>query len=112
MPVHSGQAPKGELKENERGSSSSKRAVVVRAGEVLGEAPLALGVVLGEVDEVEHDDAAGQPERGLDRVGEPALGALLDREPVDDHLDGVLLLLLQLRRLGERVHHAVDPGPE
>ena len=33
----------------------------------------------------------------------------LDREPVDDRLDGVLLLLLQLRRLGERVDDAVDP---
>ena len=32
-------------------------------------------------------------------------------QPVDDHLDGVLLLLLQLRRVGQRVHHAVDPGP-
>ena len=39
------------------------------------------------------------------------LAARLDAEPVDHHLDGVLLLLLQLRRLGQRVHHAVDPGP-
>ena len=82
---------------------------VVDAGEVLGEGALAVRVVLVEVDEVEDDEAAGQAERGLDRVGEPALGALLDREPVDDHLDRVLLLLLELRRLGQRVDDAVDP---
>ena len=85
--------------------------VVVGAGQVLGELALAVLVVLGQVDEVEQHDAAGEPERGLDRVGEPLLGARLDREPVDHHLDGVLLLLLELRRLGQRVHHAVDPGP-
>ena len=59
-------------------------------------------------------DAAGEPERGLDRVGEPALGAAvvaLGDEPVDDDLDGVLLLLLELRRLGERDDLAVDAGP-
>ena len=33
------------------------------------------------------------------------------RQPVDHRLDGVLLLLLQLRRLGQRVHGAVDPDP-
>ena len=35
----------------------------------------------------------------------------LHREPVDDHLDIVLLLLLQRRRLSQRVHHAIDPNP-
>ena len=39
------------------------------------------------------------------------LALALTAEPVDHHLDGVLLLLLELRRLGQRVHHAVDPGP-
>ncbi|SCF99209.1 hypothetical protein GA0115255_114852 [Streptomyces sp. Ncost-T6T-2b] len=85
--------------------------VVVRAVEVLGIHPLTLGVVLGEVDEVEHDHAAGEAERGLDRVGQPALGAVLDGEAVDDHLDGVLLLLLERGRLGELDGLAVDPGP-
>ena len=88
-----------------------ERQPVVDAREVLGEGPLAVRVVLGQVDEIEDDEAAGQPQRGLHRVGEPALGALLDGEPVDDHLDRVLLLLLQLRRLGQRVHDAVDPDP-
>lgn len=72
---------------------------------------LALGVVLGEVDEVEHDHAAGEPEGGLHGIGEAALGGVLHREAVDDHLDGVLLLLLQRGRLGELDRLTVDPGP-
>lgn len=84
--------------------------VVVRAVEVLGEHALALGVVLGEVDEVEHDHAAGQAEGGLDGVREAALGTVLDGEAVDDHLDGVLLLLLQRGRAGELDRLAVHTG--
>ena len=68
-------------------------------------------VLGGEVDEVEDHQPAGQAERGLDRVGEPALGRRLDREPVDDDLDGVLELLVELRRVVERVGLAVDAGP-
>ena len=39
-PVQVGQAPWGELKENERGSRSSIADAVVRAGEALAEAAL------------------------------------------------------------------------
>jgi hypothetical protein len=63
-PWHSGQAPKGLLKENER---------------------------------------------RLDRVRQAALARLLDLQAVDDHLDRVLLLLLELGRLGQRVDDAVHP---
>ena len=49
--------------------------MVVRAGQPLGEATLAVWVALGQVDEVEHDQAAGQRERGLDRVGDALLAA-------------------------------------
>ena len=66
-------------------------------------------VVVLAVDELQHHDAVGQVQRRLDRIGQPLLGGGLDREPVDDHLDVVLLLLLQLRRFGQRIHHAVDP---
>lgn len=83
--------------------------VVVGAVQVLREHALALGVVLGEVDEVEHDHAAGEAEGGLHRVGEAALGGVLHREAVDDHLDGVLLLLLQGGRVGELDGLAVHP---
>ena len=109
MPLHSGHAPYGELKENVRGSRSSSES-----GWPLGQAirsekrTLAVRVVVGQVDEVEHDQPVGEPERGLHRVGEPLLGRILDREPVDHHGDVVLLLLLELGRIGERVDRAVD----
>ena len=111
-PWHSGQAPNGELNENDRGSRSS-----VSIGCSLGQAIFSenrssrSGSLAGQVDEVEDHQPAGQPERGLHRVGEPPLGGRLDREPVDDDLDGVLLLLVELGRLVEGVGLAVDPGP-
>ena len=71
--THSGQAPNGELNENDRGSRLLEGQVVVQAGEVLGEDPLAMRIVLGEVDEVEHDQPAAQPQRGLDQVGQAPL---------------------------------------
>ena len=85
--------------------------VVVGARHLLGELQLAAGVLGVEVDEVEHHQPAGEVERGLDGVGEPALGGRLDREPVDDHLDGVLALLVEGGRAVEGVGLAVDPGP-
>ena len=85
-----------------------RQRVPVRARHPLGEPALAVRVVLLEVDELEHDQPVGQPQRRLDRVGQPLLGRRLHREPVDDDGDVVLLLLLQLRRLGQRVHGAVD----
>ena len=97
-----GERPRLELVEGQ---------VVVQAGEVLGEGALAVGVGLVEVDEVEGHQAAAQDECGLDRVGQPALGGRLDAEPVDHDLDVVLLVLLQLGRVGERDDGAVDPRP-
>jgi hypothetical protein len=77
---------------------------------MLGEHPLAMRVVGGQVDEVEDDQATRETERGLDRVGQPAAPGRLHGEAVDDDFDRVLLLLLQRRRLGERDDLAVDPG--
>ena len=85
-----------------------RERVPVRAGELLGEALFAVRGALLLVDELQHDDAVGEAQRGLHRIGQPLLGAGLDAQAVDDHLDVVLLLLLQLGRIGERVHHAVD----
>ena len=85
-----------------------RERVAVGAGHPLGEPALAMRVIVVQIDEIEHDQPVGQPQRGLHRVGEPLLGARLDREPVDDHGDVVLLLLLELRRIGELVHRAVD----
>ena len=88
--------------------------VVVGAGHPLGEPPLALGVGGVLVDELDDEDATGEAESGLDRVGEATLGAgvvALRDEPVDDDVDRVLDLLLQRGRLGQGDDLAVDPGP-
>ena len=77
---------------------------------MLGEGPLPLGVARFTIDEIEDHQAAAELQGGLDAVGEPALGARLGAEPVDDHLNGVLALLVELGRAGERHHLAVDPG--
>ena len=96
-PWQSGQAPKGLLNENDRGSSSSVSIVWSLGQDIFSlNRELAVRVLGVHVDEVEGDEAAGQAERGLHRVGQPALGRLLDREPVDDDLDRVLLLLVEL----------------
>ena len=87
------------------------QGVPVGAGQLLGEPLLAVVGVVVVVDELQHHDAVGQVQRGLDRIGQPLLGAGLDGQAVDHHLDVVLLLLLQLRRIGQRMHHAVDPHP-
>ena len=70
---------------------------------------LAVRVVLVAVDEIQHHNAVGQTQRGLDRIGQPLFGGGLDRQPVDDNFDVVFFLLLQRRWFGQRIHHAVDP---
>ena len=66
-------------------------------------------LVLG--DDLDLGDAFGELQRGLERVGEPALDAGAAHEPVDDDLDRVLLVPLELE-LGRQVDDlAVDPGP-
>ena len=85
--------------------------VLVGAGHLLGERSSRPGSLAGRSTKSKTTSPPARPEGGLDRVGEPALGGRLDREPVDDHLDGVLLLLVELGRVVERVGLAVDPGP-
>jgi hypothetical protein len=78
-----------------------RQRVPVRTGQFLGEPLLAVMGVVVVVDELQHHDAVGQVERGLDRIGEPLLGAGLDGQAVDHHFDVVLFLLLQLGRIGQ-----------
>ena len=94
-------------------------AVAVRAGQVLGEGEGVVGLaVLGPADglavaphQLHLGHAVGQAQRRLERVGEAALEAVAHDEPVDDHLDGVLLVAGQVDLVGELVDLAVDPGP-
>ena len=81
----------------------------VRTREVLAEGLPRF--VAGLVDVVDLDHAAGEVAGGLDRVGDATDDALAARdEPVDDDRDVVLVRLLELRRLGELDHVAVDDG--
>ena len=54
--------------------------------------------------------AIGEPQRRLERVREPSLETGPHHEPIDDHLDGVLLVARQVDLVRELVHLAVDAG--
>ena len=92
------------------------REVTLGTREALGEEPLA-AVAVG----VGHKgEALPEPQRGLDRIGEPralrlGFGAAPDDETIDDDLDGVLLHLVERDVLGkiadETVHaNAGEPA--
>ena len=57
------------------------------------------------------DDAVGETQGGLQRVGEARLDPRLDHQAVDDDLDGVLLVLVELGGLGQLIKGAVDTHP-
>ena len=105
-PVHAGQAPWGELNENNRGDSSV-RAKPQRGQEWREESDELLAPAAGAI--AHH--ALADLERGLERVGETVAEVVAHLKPIDDHLDGVLLLLVEVGRVGGVDQLAVDPGP-
>ena len=111
MPLQAEQAPKGLLKEKERGSiSSMARGCSLGQARFSENARIRSGVVRFEVHEFGQDAALGQAQRRFDGVGQALADALLDHEPVHHHLDGVLELLAQLGRIAELDEFAVHPG--
>ena len=84
--------------------------VVVGAGEVFAEGAGAFGVVLLAVHEVDEYAAVGEFERGFDGIGQALVNTVLNDDAVDDHLDGVLVLLGELGRVGELHGFAVHAG--
>ena len=52
--------------------------------------PFAIGITIGQVDEVRRDGSTRKPQRSFDRVSQSTFGFRLDCQPVNDHLDGVL----------------------
>ena len=81
-----------------------------------GEAAVAAGEVLAEgegrsVDDLDDRYPFGQVEGGLQRVGEPALDPFFAHQPVDDDLDGVLVVPVELDVFGQFAHLTVDAGP-
>ena len=87
------------------------QGVLVGAGALLGVAPFPVGVVLGQVDQLDDDQPLRQPQRRLHRVGEALADALADDEPVDDDLDVVLEALVEGRGVVEALGGAVDAHP-
>ena len=73
------------------------------AGEPLGERQLL------PVHDVDRHEPVGERERGLDRVGQAVAQVRLRDEPVDDHVDRVLVLLVELDLLLEQPLLPVDP---
>ena len=63
---------------------------------------------LTRFDEINRDEALGEGDRRLDGLGEARADVVLHHEPVDDHLDRVLELLVERWRLLEQVLLAVD----
>ena len=75
---------------------------VLRAGESLRERQLV------SPDHVDRDQAVGERERGLDRVGDPVPEIRLHDQPVDDDLDRMLELLVELDLLLQQALVTVD----
>ena len=89
------------------------RRVAHRARQVLAERHrlrLAVGV-----DDLELGHTVGELQRGLERIGEPALDAFAEHEPVDDDFDLVLLVprqpLVALEELVDDDRLTVDASP-
>ena len=85
-----------------------RECVAIRAGQLLGETTLTIRCIFFTVDEVEDHDAFSQAKCGLDRVGQALLRTRLDLQSVDHYFDVVLFLLLELRRIGQRMDDTVD----
>ncbi len=102
-------APRAVERELPRLELLDRDVVVVGARQFLRVAPFPVLAGLRLVDEVDRHDALGEPQSGLHRVGEPLLHGRLDGEPVDDHVDRVLALLVERGRLRELVDLAVHP---
>ena len=85
--------------------------VLVRTRTLFRVSALARRVVRGGVDLLDGDEAAGEPQRRLDRVVQARGYAVSDDEPVDDDVDVVLDVLFELRRAVEADDLAVDPRP-
>ena len=109
-PSQVGQAPNGLLNENSRGSISGmvkpETGQANFAEKMMRSAPRRSPA--GASANSTIGDAVGQLQRGLEAVGEPARHVGAHHEAVDHHLDVVLELLVERRRVGDLVELAVD----
>ena len=102
-PPHVVHAPNGELNEKWRGSSSGIEMPQT------GQPYFSENVSTDRVSALNDlDEALGELERRLERVGEAAAILGAHDEPVDDDGDRVVLPPVELRRIGELDQLAVD----
>ncbi len=88
------------------------RGAALQAGEALGERQHRSRAVLpSRRQQLDLDDRVRQPRRRLDRVGQALADVVAHDEPVDDHRDVVLELLVELDRIFQQAQLAVDLRP-
>ena len=97
-----GQAPCGELKEKIRGWSSGSETPCS------GHANFSENSIELSVHDVDRNEPVRERRGRLDRLGQALAQVGLQHEPVDDHVDLVLELLVEDDLLLEQAHLAVD----
>ena len=106
-------AERGVERERARLDLVRLQLVLVGAREVLGKRAAGLvprGLLALTGHELDDHASVREVQGGLDRVGEPLPGVRLGREAVHDHVDRVLVLLLELGRVLELNGLAVHDG--
>ncbi len=99
------------VERKEPGRQFFKREAAIDAGQRLRERQFARRAAartlrrLGE----NRGDSAGKTQRGFDRVGQPLADVGLHDQTIDDHLDRVLLLLVEVDLVAQFARLAVDP---
>ena len=68
-------------------------------------------VVVGKRNKVEHHYPIGEPQGGLNGVGEALLLGRFDGQPIHYHINVMLDLLFQGWRVGELVGFPIDSCP-
>ncbi|MNO54255.1 hypothetical protein D3C76_447210 [compost metagenome] len=103
-----GRAGAGRVVEGEQlGFQLADRVAADRAGEARGEDDFLDGFLA--VHRSDQGDAIGQIDRRLEGFGQALLQVGADLEAVHHHVDGMLLLLVELGQLVQFVELAVDP---
>ena len=108
--VAAGASPRRVIEREQARLQLRNRVPAVGAGELRGEGDLLAVAVQGRAVHGRDDgDIVGQIEGGLEGLRQPVLQVRAHLEAVHHHLDGVLLVLVQLRGVVHIVDTAVHP---
>ena len=110
QPVTRRTSPVRRVKRKQPRLEFADRKPAVRAGKILGK------LQRFATNHVNRHEPVGQLEGRLHRIKEPRANPLFHDNPVNNHRNGVLLVLLQFRHLVQVVafavnHHPDKPGP-